>query len=120
MQKIQQSTDTLIEEKTPNYSGSVQARFNRPDLAAKKIKSDLNLLITSDIGRPINKALISIDSASITTVSDQFGRVCIKALPAGRYSVDVISCGFIAKSMLVSVDKSGAQEICVLLTSNIG
>jgi hypothetical protein len=120
MQKIQQSTDILIEQKRPVYSGSVQARFNRSDLAAKKIKSDLNLFITSELGRPINKALISIDSVNITAVSDQAGRVCIKALPEGRYSMDIISCGFIAKSLLITVDESGSQEICVLLSSNIG
>jgi hypothetical protein len=120
MQEIQQSADTLIEEKRPINSGSAQVRLNSFNVEAKKIQFDLNLLVTSDTGKPINKALISIDSAGITAVSDQSGKVCIKALPAGRFSLDIISCGFIAKSILVSIERSGSQELCVLLTSNIG
>ena len=120
MQEIQQSADTLVEEKRPINTGSTQKRHNSFNVKAKKIQSDLNLLVTSDTGKPINKALISIDTAGITAVSDQYGRVCIKALPEGRYSMDIISCGFIAKSLLITVDESGSQEICVLLSSNIG
>jgi len=120
MQDIQQSNETLIEEKRPINFGSAQVSLNNFSVASKKIQSDLNLFVTSDNGKPINKALISIDSAGITAVSDQYGRVCIKALPAGRFSLDIISCGFIAKTILVSIDRSGSQEMCVLLTSNIG
>lgn len=120
MQEIQQSADTLAEEKRPINTGSTQKRHNSFNVKAKKIQSDLNLLVTSDTGKPINKALISIDTAGITAVSDQCGRVCIKALPSGRFSLDVISCGFIAKTMLFSIDRSGSQELCVSLTSNIG
>jgi len=120
MQEIQQSADTLVEQKRPINSGSAQVRPNSFNVEAKKIQFDLNLFVTSDNGKPINKALISIDSAGITAVSDQYGRVCIKALPLGRFSLDIISCGFIAKNILVSIDRSGSQEMCVLLTSNIG
>lgn len=121
MQKIQQSTDTLIEQEMPIYTDSVAVRFKKGlGVVKKKVQSDLNLFITSDNGKPVNKALISIDSVNITAVSGQAGKVCIKALPEGRYSMDIISCGFIAKSLLISVEESGSQEICVLLSSNIG
>jgi hypothetical protein len=120
MQKIHHDSDTLTEQERPSHFGSVQCSLNDLNVAAKRIHSDLNLFVTSDMGKPLSKALISIDSASITAVSDQAGKVCIKALPEGRYSMDIISCGFIAKSLLISVEESGSQEICVLLSSNIG
>ena len=120
MQEIQQSADILIEEKKPINSGSAQLGLNSFNIESKTIQSDLNLLITSDTGKPINKALISIDSAGMTAVSDQYGRVCIKEFPLGRFSLDVISCGFIAKTMLVSTNRFDSQGIWVSLTSNIG
>ena len=120
MQKIHHDSDTLIEQEPPKYSDSVQVSFNNLDVAAKRVQSDLNLYVTSDSGKPLNKVFISIDKASITAVSDQSGRVCIKALQAGKYYLDIISPGFIAKRILVSIVEAGSQEICAQLTSNIG
>lgn len=120
MQKIHRDSDTLIEQELPKYSDSVQVSFNNLNVAARWFQSDLNLYVTSDSGKPLNKVFISIDLASITAVSDQSGRVCIKALQAGRYYLDIISPGYIAKRILVAVVESGSQEICAQLTSNIG
>jgi hypothetical protein len=120
MPMIQQNTDSIIEENEPINSVSVQKGLNSFNFKVRKIQCDLNLLVTSVNGKPINNALISFDSAGLTAVSDEHGRVTMKALPAGRFALDVISCGFIAKTMLVSIDRSGSQELCVLLTSNIG
>ena len=120
MQKIHHDSGTLIERELPKYSNSVQVSFNNLNVAAKGFQSDLNLYVTSDSGKPLSKAFISIDLVSITAVADQSGRVCIKALQAGRYYLDIISPGFIAKRILVSVAESGSQEICAQLTSNIG
>lgn len=120
MQKIHHDSDTLTEQERPSHFGSVQCSLNDLNVAAKRIHSDLNLFVTSDMGKPLSKALISIDLVSITAVSDQSGRVCIKALQAGKYHLDIISPGFIAKSILVSIVEPGSQEICVQLTSNIG
>jgi hypothetical protein len=120
MQKIHHDSDTLIEQEPPKYSDSVQVSFNNLNVAAKRFQSDLNLYVTSDSGKPLNKAFISIDLASITAVSDQSGRVCIKALQAGKYYLDIISPGFIAKRILISIVEPGSQEIYAKLTSNIG
>ena len=120
MQKIHHDSDTLTEEKLPKFKDSVQVSFKNFNVAAKSFQSDLNLYVTSDSGKPLNKALISIDLAGITAVSDQSGRVCIKALQAGKYHLDIISPGFIAKRILVSVAESGSLEICAQLMSNIG
>ena len=120
MQKIHHDSDTLTEQENPKRSSSVQGSFNGLNVAAKRVQSDLNLFVTSDSGKPINKVFISIDLASITAVSDQSGRVFVKALPAGRYYLDIISPGFIAKRILVSIVEPGLQEICTQLTSNIG
>jgi len=53
MQEIQQSADILIEEKKPINSGSAQLGLNSFNIESKTIQSDLNLLITSDTGKPI-------------------------------------------------------------------
>jgi len=120
MPMIQQNTDSIIEENEPINSVSVQKGLNSFNFKVRKIQCDLNLLVTSVNGKPINNALISLDSAGLTAVSDEHGRVTMKALPVGRFALDVISCGYIAKTMVVSIDRSGSQELCILLTSNIG
>jgi len=120
MQNIHHYSDTLTEQEQPNYSDSTQTSFNNLNVAAKRVQSDLNLYVSSDSGKPLNKALISIDLVSITAVSDQSGRVCIEALQAGTYYLDIICPGFIAKRIHVSVAESGSQEICAQLKSNIG
>ncbi|MDP3467108.1 MAG: carboxypeptidase-like regulatory domain-containing protein [Daejeonella sp.] len=120
MQKIHHDSDILIEQELPTPSNSVLVSFKNLNVAANRFQSDLNLYVTSDSGKPLNKALISIDSASLTAVSDQSGKVCIKSLPAGRYHLDIICPGFIAKSILIYIDESGSQEIFAQLTSNIG
>lgn len=120
MQNIHQDSGTLIEEELPKIHDSVQVSFKNFNVAAKRFQFDLNLYVTSDKGKPLNNAFISIDLLSITAVSDQSGRVCIKALQAGTYNLDIISPGFIAKRILVSVAESGSLEICAQLMSNIG
>lgn len=120
MQKIHHDSDTLIKQEQPKYSDSVQVSFNNLNVAAKRFQSDLNLYVSSDSGKPLNKAFISIDSVSKTAVSDQSGRVCIKALQAGTYYLDIICPGFIAKRIQVSIIEAGSQEICTQLTSNTG
>lgn len=120
MQKIHHDSDTLIEQERPSFTDSVQVSFNNLNVAAKGFQSDLNLYVTSDNGKPLNRAFISIDSVSITAVSDKSGKVCIQALPSGNYHLDIISPGFIAKSIIVYIDESGSKEICAQLTSNVG
>jgi len=120
MQNIHHDFDTLVEQELPQYSDSVQVTFTKLNVATKCFQSDLNLYITSECGKPLSKALISIDLAGITAVSDQLGRVCIKALSGGKHHVDIISPGFIAKSILISIVEPGSQEISAQLISNIG
>ncbi len=120
MQKVHHDPDILVEEDLPNYSDSVKVSSTKLSTAPKRVQYDINLYVTSDSGKPLSKALISIDSAGITAVCDQSGRVCIKALPVGRYFLDIISPGFIAKSILISNFESRSREICVQLSSNIG
>lgn len=120
MQKIHRDSDTLIVAELPEYSNSVQVSFNNLNVAAERFQSDLNLYVTSDNGKPLNRAFISIDSVNITAVSDQSGKVYIKALQAGRYYLDIIFPGFISKRILVAIIEPGSQEIHAQLTSNIG
>lgn len=120
MQKIHHAYDTLTEQELPKFTDSVQVPFNNLNVPAKRFQVDLNLYVTSDSGKPLNRVYISIDLVGITAISDQSGRVCIKAIQAGRYYLDIISPGFIAKRILVSIVEPGSQEICAQLTSNIG
>ena len=120
MQKIHQDDSDMLIEQEPTISNSVPVSFTNLNVAAKRVQSDIILYVTSNSGKPLSKALISIDLAGRTAVCDQSGRVCINSLPEGRYLLDIISPGFIAKSILVSVFESGSQKICAQMTSNIG
>ncbi len=120
MHNIHHDSDTMIEQELPKHSDSIQLSFTKLKVAAKGFQSDLNLYVTSDSGKPLSRALISIDLVGITAICDQSGKVCIKALPAGRYHLDIISQGFIAKRILVSIVEPGLQEISAQMISNIG
>lgn len=120
MHNIHHDSDTLIEQELSQYSDSVQVSFTKFHVAANGLQSDLNLYVTAECGKPLSKALISIDSVGITAISDLLGKVYIKDLPGGRFHLDIISPGYIAKSILISIVETGLHEINAQLISNIG
>lgn len=121
MQKFHLDSDKVIEYESAHFSDSIQgsSEINNSDIKGI-IQSDLNLFLESDFGKPINRAFISMDLASITAVCDQFGKVSIKAIPVGTYQLDIISPGYIAKAIFISIFDSKTQEIRIQLSSNIG
>jgi hypothetical protein len=75
---IQQNTDSIIEENEPINSVSVQKGLNSFNFKVRKIQCDLNLLVTSVNGKPINNALISLDSAGLTWKGNYESTPCRK------------------------------------------
>ncbi|MBM3401456.1 MAG: hypothetical protein FJY21_03935 [Bacteroidetes bacterium] len=121
MQKLDLDSDKVIEHGSAQFSDSIHGSFAINNSDTKGIiQSDLNLFIMSDSGKPINRAFISIDLAGITVVCDKFGKVSIRAIQVGTYQLDIISPGYIAKAIFISIFDSKTQEMRVQLSSNIG
>lgn len=117
MQDINSHSETFEHKDAPFDSGSVIERIRT---VADSLKGELDLqVVCSERGYPVSNAMISIDSIGMTAVCDQLGRVCLNALPPGRYYIDVISAGYIAQSVLVSIQAAGAQKLLVKMISNI-
>lgn len=107
--------------------------FEHPDsmsdtvLLSKKIipfsegvKADVNLqIISAERACPIAHAMIAIDSIGMTSVSDHLGKTCLKALPEGTYSIDIISPGYIAQTILVNISDHIDHNLKVVMISNI-
>lgn len=84
--------------------------FVLPDTSINPIKTDeeipclldLELYVTdSTTGKPIPKAMISIDSISRTAVCDNQGKVLMQEITSGYLNLDVIVWGYKASSFKV-------------------
>ncbi len=65
------------------------------------VKADVNLqIVSAERACPVAHAMISI-------------------LPAGRYSIDIISAGYIAQTVLVNISDSVNRNLRVMMVSNI-
>ncbi|WP_411274108.1 hypothetical protein [Daejeonella sp.] len=64
--------------------------------------TDLDLVVTDSVtGKPIPKAMISIDLISRTAICDNQGKALIPGVLSGIVSLDVVVWGYIASSTTV-------------------
>jgi len=81
--------------------------------------ADIELLVTdSETGRPISKAMISVDTIGRTAVSDIHGKVLINDVVSGGFIVDVIVFGYTANSTLVHVSAKELNTLNVRMVRN--
>lgn len=84
------------------------------------LKADIHLqIISTERACPVPRAMISIDNIGMTAVCNHLGTACLKALPAGTYSIDIISAGYIAQTVVVNISDSADRNIKVKMISNI-
>lgn len=84
------------------------------------VKADVNLqIVSAERACPVAHAMISIDSMGINAVCNHSGMTTLKALPAGSYSIDIISAGYIAQTVLVNISDSVNRNLRVMMVSNI-
>lgn len=93
---------------------------NRVKPFEEGVKADVTLqIISAERACPIAHAMISIDSIGMTAVCNHSGITCLKALPAGTYSIDIISAGYIAQTVIVNISDSVNRNLQVMMVSNI-
>ena len=68
---------------------------------------------------PVKKSYLSIDELALTAISNESGKIILRNIPSGRYTVDVISVGFIASTLVLEGAGQGFQSIRVEMISNI-
>jgi hypothetical protein len=111
----------LILESEPLVVFSPDVDFNQAYAELEiQLIGNLNLsVIDSASGRPVSHALISIDSIGKTAVCGACGKVSLHDLNSGKYLLDIISPGFIAQTISLSIHTTGTYELEVKMISNI-
>lgn len=72
----------------------------------------------AESGRPIPRAMISLDTISLTDVCDKEGKVLLKDLLTGSYPIDIIVPGYIAFSTVLNLDNYNSNRLNVKMISN--
>lgn len=81
--------------------------------------TDFNLIVTdSDNGRPVCRAMISIDAIGLTAICNNSGKVRMIGILPGSYRLDIIALGCIARSIDVIILADDLQELLVKMVSN--
>lgn len=107
-----------IEDKVGN-SGTIIENGNSLESPKNQIMKSLNLsVVHKETQKPVSNALISIESIGKTAVCNSRGEVCLTDLMPGEYLVDVISPGFVAQTVVVSVSIDEPVELKVKMESN--
>jgi len=117
MQNKNYSSEILDDRKPLSHSASI---LEKARTLSGSVKGELYLQVVCDERKiPVRNALISIDNIGITAVCDQDGKVFINNLLPGRYSVDVICAGYVARSVWVNIEESALSKLQIKMTSNI-
>lgn len=92
-----------------------QEYFNRyQEVAGLLSFTDIELLVIDcENGKPISKAMVSIDMLGRTAVCDDHGKVLIKTVLSGSFIVDIIVPGYIAGSKIINFSALISNRITV-------
>lgn len=108
----------ILEEDLGN-SGIIIEKSHSLNAQENQLMKSLNLsVIHSENERPIGNALISIESIGKTAVCNSEGKVCLTKLEPGKYHIDVISPGFIAKRISILIPVGDSAQLRVKMISN--
>ncbi len=81
--------------------------------------AELELLVTdSETGRPISKAMISMDKIGRTALCDGQGKVLIQDVLSGDLMLDVIIYGYAAHSTMVHLSAQESNMLNVKMVRN--
>ena len=117
--KTNYSNETLQAEYDEKYS--ITGSYNASGVSRRnEIRhTSLNLMVTdSDTGRPLARAMISIDSIGRTAICDNKGNVRLTGIRSGSYVLDVIVPGYIAACIITGVPANDLLELCVKMVRN--
>jgi len=120
MKDFNRDTDTLVLQEELVISSPIIDNIQAFAGSENQIIGNLNLsVVHSESGRPVGNALISIDSIGKTAICGPCGKVRINDLKPGKYFMDIISPGFIAQTISISIHVNGSYELLVKMISNI-
>jgi len=113
-------TSAILQEECYDLDVITQSLFLREEKTEEVFGfADLELLVTdSETGRPISKAMISIDTLGRTAVCDAQGKVLIHDVINGIVMVDVIVYGYIANSVMIHLSAQQTNMLNVKMVSN--
>ena len=113
-------TSAILHEEYSDHYIIPQPRFFHEEKEEEVLGfADFELLVTdSETGRPIPKAMISIDAAGRTAVCDTQGKVLIQQVISGNFMVDVIVYGYIANSTVVHLSSQQLNMLNVKMVRN--
>lgn len=120
MKDLIRDSDTLVLLEDLVLSSPIVDNVRAFSGSENQIIGNLNLYVVhSESGHPVSNALISIDSIGKTAVCGPCGKVCISDLGPGKYLLDVISPGFIAQAISITIHVNGSYDLEVKMISNI-
>lgn len=118
MKDFNRDSDTLVLQEELVISSPIID--NIQTFAGSENQIIINLsVVHSENGRPVSNALISIDSIGKTAICGPCGKVSINDLNPGKYLMDIISPGFIAQTISLSIHVNGSYDLVVKMISNI-
>lgn len=120
MKDLIRDSDTVVLQEELVFSNPIIDNVGAFSGSENHIIGKLNLSVVHfESGRPVSNALISIDSIGKTAVCGPSGKVCLNQLNPGKYLMDIISPGFIAQTISISIHVNGSYDLEVKMISNI-
>ncbi|MEJ7692106.1 hypothetical protein [Daejeonella sp.] len=113
-------TSAVLQEEYSEHYTIPQTRFFREEKKEEVLGlADLELsVIDSETGKPISKAMISIDALGRTAVCDAAGKVMLTKVFSGNFVLDVIVPGYIANSTTIQLSARQHAKLTINMVSN--
>lgn len=113
------SSSILQNEYQDPYIAQESYFNNRSEIEEVLSFTDLELFISdSETGRPISRAMVSMDSLDRTAVCDEQGKVIINKILSGTYPLDVIVPGYIAHSKQIELSGQNLYRLAIKMIRN--
>jgi hypothetical protein len=113
-------TSAILQEEYSDHYVIPQTQFFREEKKEEVLGfADVKLSITdSETGRPISKAMVSIDARGRTSVCDSQGQALIRQVISGDITVDVIVHGYSANSTRVHLSAQQSNVLNIKMVRN--
>ncbi len=113
-------TSAVLQEEYSEHYTIPQNQFFRGETKEEILGfGDLELSVTdSETGKPISKAMISIDTLERTAVCNTEGKVMLQKVLSGNFVLDVIVPGYIANSTMIRLSAQQRDRLTIKMVRN--
>ncbi|SKB73221.1 peptidase associated/transthyretin-like domain-containing protein [Daejeonella lutea] len=112
------TSGVLQQEYSENYAITDRLFREREKEEVQSVTKLELTVIDSESGKPISKAMISIDTQGRTAICDDQGNAVLQDVLSGRFVLDVIVPGYIANSVLIRVSAQEQEKIIIRMIRN--